>query len=549
MGTVVASDIFQRKLDSIYIGLSGVTGIADDMVVYGRSEQEHDNNLIQFLETTRKNGLQLNKEKLQFKQTEVSFFRHLWSTKGISPDPKKIKSILEMNFPEDKETMHSFLGLVNFLNRYSPWLAELSSPLRNLIQKDAHYRITDIHKQAFASIKSEFSAKITLPYFSKDKETLLQTDASKKGFGAVLIQDNKPVYFASRTLTPSEKNYQNLERECMATVWGMEKFQYCLYGGHFTLQTDQKPLVTIFKKHLCDVSPRIQRIAIHSWQYDFNTVWIKGKLNVIADALSRVSPQDVEPNIEQESPIFTVNTLTNFQEGEEKMALMEETAKDPELSVLHKLISEGWFPKRSNVPYNLKDYWNYKDELTVENGILLKSHKFIVPMNLQSVYIDKIHAGHLGINKSLQKAREYLFWNGYIKEIIEMTSLPTLEISMILDYLSKFLIVRKLPNSTTGAIVKELSITFSEYGIPFIIQSDNGPCYSSQELKTFLQDLQVTHRTSSPHYPQSNGMAESMVKVSKNLIEKAIQSANHGIPSSRNTELHHYQAQFQVQQK
>ena len=88
MGTVVASDIFQRKLDSIYIGLSGVTGIADDMVVYGRSEWEHDKNLIQFLETTRKNGLRLNKEKLQFKQTEVSFFGHLWSTKGISPDPK-----------------------------------------------------------------------------------------------------------------------------------------------------------------------------------------------------------------------------------------------------------------------------------------------------------------------------------------------------------------------------------------------------------------------------------------------------------------------------
>ena len=142
MGTVVASDIFQRKLDSIYIGLSGITGITDDMVVYGRSEQEHDKNLIQFLETTRKNGLRLNKEKLQFKQTEVSFFGHLWSTKGISPDPKKIKSILEMNFPEHKETMHSFLGLVNFLNRYSPWLADLSSPLRDLIQKDTHYRMS-----------------------------------------------------------------------------------------------------------------------------------------------------------------------------------------------------------------------------------------------------------------------------------------------------------------------------------------------------------------------------------------------------------------------
>ena len=251
-------------------------------------------------------------------------------------------------------------------------------PLHEIVQKD---RMTDILKQAFSCVKSESSTKITLPYFSKDKETLLQTDASKKGFGAVLVQDNKPVYFTSSTLTPSEKNY--------------------LYGGHFTLQSNQKPLVKLFIKYLCELSLRIQRITIHSWQYNFNTVHKSASANTKNEseyALSRVSPQDIEPNIEQESPIFTVNTLTNFQEGEEKMALMEETAKDPELSALHKLISEGWPPKRSNVPDNLKDYWNYRDELTVENGILLKSHKFIVPKNLQSVYINKIHAGHLGIN-------------------------------------------------------------------------------------------------------------------------------------------------------
>ena len=119
----------------------------------------------------------------------------------------------------------------------------LKVPPHKLVQKD---RI-NIHKQALAYIKSEFSMKVTLPCFSKDKEMLHQTDTSKKGFGAVLIQDNKPVYFTSRKLTPGEKNY--------------------LYGGHFTLQSNQKP----------------QRIAIHSWQYNFNAVWIKGKSNMIKD--------------------------------------------------------------------------------------------------------------------------------------------------------------------------------------------------------------------------------------------------------------------------
>ena len=167
MGSKVASDIFQRMLDSVYIGLPGVTGIADDMVIFGRNEEEHDRNLILFLETTRKNGLVLNKKKLQFKKEEVSFFGHRWNSTGISPDPKKTESILKMQFPPDKETMHSFLGLVNFLNRYTPKLAELCSPLRKLILKDSHYSPGDPEHAAFNAIKEEFKKKIILPYFDR----------------------------------------------------------------------------------------------------------------------------------------------------------------------------------------------------------------------------------------------------------------------------------------------------------------------------------------------------------------------------------------------
>ena len=262
MGSKVASDVFQRMLDSVYIGLPGVTGIADDMVIFGRNEEEHDRNLILFLEATRKNGLVLNKRKLQFKKEEVSFFGHRWNSTGISPDPKKTESILRMEFPPDKETMHSFLGLVNFLNRYTPRLAELCSPLRKLILKDSHYSPGDPEHAAFSAIKAEFKKKIILPHFDRNKNTVLQTDASKKGFGAVILQEEQPIYYASRALTSAEKNYQNLEREAKAAVWGMEKFHYFLYGRKFILQTDQKPLVSIFRKHMIDVSPRIQRITI-----------------------------------------------------------------------------------------------------------------------------------------------------------------------------------------------------------------------------------------------------------------------------------------------
>ena len=558
MGSKVASDIFQRMLDSVYIGLPGVTGIADDMVIFGRNEEEHDRNLILFLETTRKNGLVLNKKKLQFKKEEVSFFGHRWNSTGISPDPKKTESILKMQFPTDKENMHSFLGLVNFLNRYTPKLAELCSPLRKLILKDSHYSPGDPEHAAFDAIKAEFKKKIILPYFDRNKETILQTDASKKGFGAVILQEEQPIYYASRALTSAEKNYQNLEREAQAAVWGMEKFHYFLYGRKFILQTDQKPLVSIFRKHMIDVSPRIQRITIRAWQYDFEPQHIPGRINVIADSLSRVTPLEFQDS-NTEKDILAVNFLQYSSiEERERDEMLQETNKDEELQSLKHYISTGWPAKRSQIPVSLHPYWNFRDELTVESGILMKNSKVLIPETLKQKYLKQIHQGHQGIEACRSRAREFVFWvniNSDLKEMVEkcdicqsqqnstasvqkyVSEVPPLpwhtlgsdlfyfqriDFLVVVDYFSKYLIVRKLPSSTSSAVIKELGMIFSEFGNPLVFRSDNGPCYSSQEFKFFMQNWLVEHRTSSPHYPQSNGLAESMVKVSKNLIEKSI---------------------------
>ena len=122
---------------------------------------------------------------------------------------------------------------------------------------------------AYQCCKEELSKNITLPYFNPKVSMILQTDASKKGLGAVLLQNSKPVMFASRALSGSEGNYQNLEREYIATIWGIEKFHYFLYGKEFTLGIDQKPLVSIYKKHMVEISPRIQRLVIRSFPYQF----------------------------------------------------------------------------------------------------------------------------------------------------------------------------------------------------------------------------------------------------------------------------------------
>ena len=204
-GTVVAQDIFQSKLDSIFIDMEGVTGIADDMVIAGRNEMEHDRNFLAFMEECMSNNLTLNLEKIQFKQSQVSFFGHCWSKHEISPDPKKTQNLNHMEFPPDKETMRSFLGMINYLNRYSAVSAHLTAPL------SADYRPGKVHFENFNRLKLEISSLKALPYFDVNSETTLQMDASKKGLRACLIQKGKVICYASRALTKTEQNYQNLE--------------------------------------------------------------------------------------------------------------------------------------------------------------------------------------------------------------------------------------------------------------------------------------------------------------------------------------------------
>ena len=150
MGTVVAQDIFQSKLDAIFIGMEGVTGIADDMVIAGRDKMEHDRNFLAFMEKCMENNLTLNSEKIQFKQTQVSFYGHCWSKHGISPDPKKIQALKHMEFPPDKETMRSFLGVINSLNRYSALSAHLAAPLSTLTHQATDYKPGKVHHENFS---------------------------------------------------------------------------------------------------------------------------------------------------------------------------------------------------------------------------------------------------------------------------------------------------------------------------------------------------------------------------------------------------------------
>ena len=344
----------------------------------------------------------------------------------------------------------------------------------------------------------------------------------------------------------------------------MEKFHYFLYGKEFTLETDQKLLVSIYKKHMVDISPRVQRLIVRSFPYQpFNVVYKKGKDIPVADVLSRVTPMDPEDNIKL--PIIAVNLITahillcahpqdTFSRKLDR--LRKSTVQDNQLTRLSHYINTGFPCEKKNLLTDLQEYWNYRDTLSIENGLLTCGSRIIVPHEMRVKMLQYIHDGHQGKERCLLRARNTVFWPKIMYDIQELIErciicqehgksqpitgitqeLPPflwhtlatdifywkrMDFLMVADVFSIYFLVRKLANSTSAAVCAEIATIVTELGLPHIIRSDNGPCYNSKEFQQLLQHYNITHHTSSPHHPRSNGFVERMVGVAKKLMDKA----------------------------
>ena len=176
-------------------------------------------------------------------------------------------------------------------------MSDLTTPLRKLLKRDVLFQWTDSHEEAFQKLKDNISSDMCLQCFDTTKPVTLQVDASKVGLGAVLIQNDSqgrgmPVAFASKSLTPAETRYANIECKMLAVVFGCMKFHHYLYGRKFICESDHKPLEDIHLKHLSDAPPRLQRLLLKIQPYDFSIKYIPGPKIPMADALSRVSPHE-----------------------------------------------------------------------------------------------------------------------------------------------------------------------------------------------------------------------------------------------------------------
>ena len=336
-----ASDVFQRKLDSIFGKLPNVVVIADDIMTYGE-KADHSNHDIAFtnlLETARKNCVKLNYEKIQYKKIKVEFFGETYTTEGRKADPKKIKAIVKMPNPTSKKEVQTFLGMVQYLSKFSPRLSELSEPLRDLVCIHVPF-IWQEHTQAVEAIKKEIAQAPVVKYYDLKKPTVLQTDASIKGLDAVLLQDGHPVYFASKALTQAERGYVVIELEALAASWSMEKFHHFLYAPHFIPKMDQKPLEVILSKSLNSATRRLQRLLIRTFAYNLTVRYIKGENNQLADCLSCLQYMKDKISLLKLKINFTESHLRAKQDTMQEICT--ETRLDDKLASLMHVIVSGW---------------------------------------------------------------------------------------------------------------------------------------------------------------------------------------------------------------
>ena len=245
-GINAASEIFQNAIEEILTGLPGCKNIPDDIIVFGATPAEHDQNLHGVLTRLQQQGIRLNKEKCSFSKSEVKFYGHIFSSEGVRADPGKIEAITNMSEPDNVSEVKSLLGMAQYVSRYIPEYATITAPLRALTKKETPWHWSDKQQEAFDKLKDSLTKSHVMPYFNPAQETKVIVDASPVSLGG---QDNKVISYASRALSDVESKYSQTEREMLTIMWALEHFHLYLYGSEFTIVMDHKPLLGIFNSH------------------------------------------------------------------------------------------------------------------------------------------------------------------------------------------------------------------------------------------------------------------------------------------------------------
>ena len=352
-------------------------------------------------------------------------------------------------------------------------------------------------------MKTELTRPTVLALYDPKATTKVSADASSHGLGAVLLQQSgstwRPVAYASRAMTNTEKRYAQIEKEALASTWACEKFSHYLLGLHFLIESDHKPLIPLLgSKRLDTLPPRVLRFRLRLARYNYSIVHVPGKLLYAADALSRAPLQSAEhdsPELQEEVEAFAegiTSTLpaTNQRLEEYRAAQLQ----DATCVKVREYCQSGW-PDKSSLERALIPYWRERASLTLCNDLLLYGSRIVVPYALRKETLRRLHQGHQGIARCCLRMRTSVWWPGGSNEIVQkieqcpecaksatpsreplMTSpvpeypwqvvgpdlfeLNGVKYLLVVDYLSRYPEVVKLSSTTAASVITAFRAIF-----------------------------------------------------------------------------------------
>lgn len=550
-GIKVAPAIWQRFMDKILQGINGVKCFFDDIIIQGSTYIEALNRLKTVLRIMKQNNLKLNLEKCKFFQNKVEYLGHTIDEHGLHKTADKVKAILEAKRPHNVNQLRSFLGMANYYNKFIPGLAEKLYPLNRLLQKGQPFTWTKDCDHSFSIVKEYVASENTLVHYNPNLTLVISTDASPFGLGAVIshrLNDGteKPIAFASRSLSKSEKNYSQIDKEATSIYWGVRKFFPYLYGRKFILITDHKPLVSIFNpsKSLPNISAtRLLNYALFLSGFDYKIEYRRTSEHCNADFLSRF-PLDNTVSEQDIYSFYQLNQIASLPLT--KYTLAEETRKDPFLIDLLTALKSG---------DSVEDKGFLNNELTLQDGCIFRGDRVFIPNSLKQTLLKELHYGHLGMTKMKAMARSYIYWKDMDRDIENMVGdckmcalkrnePKKLEIHpweeptapwqrvhidffepkqgdhffIVVDALTKWFEIIPTKNTTSEWCIKQLRHLFSTFGLPLTIVSDNGRQFVSAVFEKYLEENSICHRTIAPYHPSSNGQAERFVQTVKKAL-------------------------------
>ena len=436
-GLTNAPACFMRAMHLTLKGLcwSDCLVYLDDIIIFGRTLQEHRERLSLVLSRLSEAGLKINPKKCKFLSEQVVVLDHVVTCDGISTDPEKVRVIKEWPVPENESQLKAFLGTAGYYREFVPNYAHIASPLHSASQKGDRFRWSAECEEAFQAIKRKLMNAPILAFPQLDVPFVLDTDASDSGLGAVLSQvqggKERVIAYAARALSKAERNYSTTRKELLALVWGAEHFETYLYGRRFLARTDHSALQWLknFKNPRGQVARWLERLS----DFDFEVEHRPGQLHGNADGLSRFLWEGAA-SAEHDKGEATLIQSVNM-EPLSRESIRAAQNQDPVLSQVAEWLKTGVRSPRSDVEgggRKLLSYWSQWGRLFLKDSLVFRrwedevsgqetSQQLCLPESLVPQVLSALHdspsAGHLGVAKTLARVRRRFYWHGMREDV------------------------------------------------------------------------------------------------------------------------------------